>query len=174
MRATGVPPRTRAGADDFAHFNEVFQIEPILPGEIKTTIGAGERTLVEPRGECGQGVRRLPQPGLVADYADFFPHELVEPLAHLVEIRRTRLEPERPLGAADPDLKLHAPDGSVLASTGPPHCTIDTPQDCVESFTPTLAAGEHVLEVYEWTNTNETTDQYPPIGRTCFDVTVTR
>ena len=78
------------------------------------------------------------------------------------------------LGAADPDLKLHAPNGSVLASAGPPQCTIDTPQACVESFTPTLAAGEHVLEVYEWTNTNETTDQYPPIGRTCFDVTVTR
>ncbi len=78
------------------------------------------------------------------------------------------------LGAADPDLKLHAPDGSVLASTGPPQCTINTPQDCVESFTPTLGAGEHVLEVYEWTNTNDTTDQNPPIGRTCFDVTVTR
>jgi hypothetical protein len=78
------------------------------------------------------------------------------------------------LGVADPDLKLHAPDGSVLTSTGPPQCTISTPQDCVESFTPTLAAGDHVLEVYEWTNTNDTTDQYPPIGRTCFDVTVTR
>ena len=78
------------------------------------------------------------------------------------------------LGAADPDLKLHAPDGSVLSSTGPPQCTIDTPQACVESFTPTLAAGEHVLEVYEWTNTNDTTDQFAPIGRTCFDVTVTR
>jgi hypothetical protein len=77
-------------------------------------------------------------------------------------------------GAADPDLQLHTPNGSVLASTGPPQCTIDTPQACVETFTPTLAAGEHVLEVYEWTNTNDTTDQYPPIGRTCFDVTVTR
>ena len=78
------------------------------------------------------------------------------------------------LGAADPDLKLHAPNSLVLSSTGPPQCTIDTPQACVESFTPTLAAGEHVLEVYEWTNTNDTTDQHPPIGRTCFDVTVTR
>ncbi|MEO8464083.1 MAG: hypothetical protein ABI640_01975 [Gammaproteobacteria bacterium] len=77
-------------------------------------------------------------------------------------------------GAADPDLKLHAPDGSLLSSTGPPQCTIDMPQACVESFTPTLAAGEHVLEVYEWTNTNDTSDLYPPIGRTCFDVTVTR
>jgi len=76
--------------------------------------------------------------------------------------------------AADPDLKLRLPDGSVRASTGPPQCTIDTPQDCVESFTPSLAAGEHVLEVYEWTNTNVDTDQHPPIGRTCFDVTVTR
>ena len=78
------------------------------------------------------------------------------------------------LGAADPDLKLHAPDGSVLPSTGPPQCTVVTPEACVESFTPTLAAGEYVLEVYEWSNTNDTTDQFPPIGRTCFDVTVTR
>ena len=78
------------------------------------------------------------------------------------------------LGAADPDLRLHLPDGSILESTGPPQCTINTPSACVESFTPTLAAGEHVLEVYEWTNTNDTTDQSPPIGRTCFDVTVTR
>jgi hypothetical protein len=78
------------------------------------------------------------------------------------------------LGVADPDLKLHTPGGSVLASTSPPQCTIDTPQDCVERFMPTLAGGDHVLEVYEWSNTNDTTDQYPPIGRTCFDVTVTR
>ena len=78
------------------------------------------------------------------------------------------------LSAADPDLKLHAPDGSMLVSTEPPQCTINTPQDCVERFTPTLAAGEHVLEVYEWTNTNDTAAQFPPIGRTCFDVTVTR
>ena len=78
------------------------------------------------------------------------------------------------LGAADPDLKLHAPDGSLLASTEPPQCTIDTPEACVESFTATLAAGDHLLEVYEWSNTNDLTDQYPPIGRTCFDVTVTQ
>ena len=78
------------------------------------------------------------------------------------------------LGVADPDLKLQTPGGAVLESTGAPLCTINTPQDCVESFTPLLAAGEHVLEVYEWTNTNDTTDQFPPIGRTCFDVTVTR
>ncbi len=77
-------------------------------------------------------------------------------------------------GAADPDLQLHLPDGSVLSSTGPPHCTAATPQDCVETFTPSLAAGDHVLEVYEWTNTNDTDDQYPPVGRTCFDVTVVR
>ncbi len=77
-------------------------------------------------------------------------------------------------GVADPDLKLHAPDGSLLASTEPPQCTIDTPEACVESFTATLAAGDHLLEVYEWSNTNDLTDQYPPIGRTCFDVTVTQ
>jgi hypothetical protein len=75
---------------------------------------------------------------------------------------------------ADPDLELHTPAGAVLSSTGPPQCTVGTPQDCVETFSPRLAAGEHVLEVYEWTNTNDVNDQYPPIGRTCFAVTVTR
>ena len=54
-------------------------------------------------------------------------------------------------------------------------CSAASPGECVESFTPTLAAGDYVLEVYEWTNTNRTDDEtYPPIGRTCFDVTVTR
>jgi hypothetical protein len=77
-------------------------------------------------------------------------------------------------GAADPDLVLHRGLAGPLVSDGPPNCTAATPADCVETFSPTLAAGEHVLEVYEWTNTNALDDDDPPIGRTCFDVTVTR
>jgi hypothetical protein len=81
-----------------------------------------------------------------------------------------------PLNApADPDLVLHAA-GLLLRSDDAPTCTAVTPAEaCVETFSPTLGVGEHVLEVYEWTNTNEADDpDYPPIGRTCFDVTVTR
>jgi hypothetical protein len=79
-------------------------------------------------------------------------------------------------GAADPDLLLHFGSGQPLESSGAPSstCTAGTPAACVETFTPTLAAGEHVLEVYEWTNTNRTDDPQPPIGRTCFEVTVAR
>lgn len=80
--------------------------------------------------------------------------------------------------AADPDLRLHVGGGQVLSADGPPDgltCTVATPQGCVETFAPILQLGEHVLEVYEWTNTNESDDaDHPPIGRTCFDVTVTR
>ena len=54
------------------------------------------------------------------------------------------------------------------------NCTAATPQNCVEEFSPTLEVGEHVLEVYEWTNTNALDSDDPPIGRTCFDVTVAR
>jgi hypothetical protein len=76
--------------------------------------------------------------------------------------------------AADPDLRLHVGGGQVLESSEPPQCTATTPEDCVETFAPTLSPGDYVLEVYEWTNTNDTDDaEYPPIGRTCFDVTVT-
>jgi hypothetical protein len=77
--------------------------------------------------------------------------------------------------AADPDMVLHR--GAALAlSNGPPKdsCSTGAPQDCVETFTTTLSAGDYVLEVYEWTNTNATNDEYPPIGRTCFDVSVTQ
>ena len=81
-----------------------------------------------------------------------------------------------PLNApADPDLVLHFGGGETLTSEGESSCTVSTPASCVETFSPTLEAGEHVLEVYEWTNTNASDDpDYPPIGRTCFDVTVTR
>ena len=74
---------------------------------------------------------------------------------------------------ADPDLVLHF-GAEKLTSEGESNCSVSTPASCVETFSPTLAAGEHVLEVYEWTNTNAADDpEYPPIGRTCFDVTVT-
>jgi hypothetical protein len=78
--------------------------------------------------------------------------------------------------AADPDLILHRGNAQKLVSDAPPtaSCAIATPAACVETFSPTLSAGEHVLELYEWTNTNALDDTDPPIGRTCFDVTVTR
>jgi hypothetical protein len=81
-----------------------------------------------------------------------------------------------PLNApADPDMVLHLGSGQTIESSTAPAsaCTVGTPADCVETFSPTLEAGDYVLEVYEWTNTNRTDDAtYPPIGRTCFDVTV--
>ena len=80
-------------------------------------------------------------------------------------------------GRADPDLLLHSAGGQTTESSQEPAatCTAATPGECIETFSPTLQAGDYVLEVYEWTNTNRTDDSaYPPIGRTCFDVTVTR
>jgi hypothetical protein len=79
--------------------------------------------------------------------------------------------------AADPDMVLHFGGGQTIESSEAPAstCTVAAPSECVETFSPTLEAGDYVLEVYEWTNTNRTDDAtYPPIGRTCFDVTVTR
>lgn len=77
-------------------------------------------------------------------------------------------------GAADPDMVLHHA-GTVATSEGSPtaQCTASTPALCSETFTRTLSAGAYVLEVYEWTNTNSAGDASPPLGRTCFDVTVT-
>jgi hypothetical protein len=78
--------------------------------------------------------------------------------------------------AADPDLVLHRGNGLTLVSDSPPtaSCSVATPAGCVETFSPMLSVGEHILEVYEWTNTNALDDAEPPIGRTCFDVSVTR
>lgn len=80
---------------------------------------------------------------------------------------------------ADPDLVLHQA-GTVLVSEDAPDapCVNTTapgwmPQDCVETVSTSLTAGDYVLEVYEWTNTLSHDDTTPPIGRTCFDVTVT-
>ena len=77
---------------------------------------------------------------------------------------------------ADPDLVVHRGNGQKLVSDAPiaPGCAIANAPGCVETFSPTLSVGEHVLELYEWTNTNALDDTDPPIGRTCFDVTVTR
>ena len=74
-------------------------------------------------------------------------------------------------GAADPDLVLHRGDGEILESSEPSSCGQSTPESCVETFSPTLVAGDYVLEVYEWTNTTDDPN-FPPLGRTCFDVTV--
>jgi hypothetical protein len=75
---------------------------------------------------------------------------------------------------ADPDMVLHL-SGPRALSNGPPSaaCTVATPQECRETFSGSLPVGNYVLEVYEWTNTNSADEDYPPIGRTCFDVTVT-
>jgi hypothetical protein len=97
---------------------------------------------------------------------------VTNPGAHTITVRAIP-----PLNAAaDPDLRLYVGGGQVIESDGAPsaQCAVAAPQECLETFTPTLAAGEHVLELYEWTNTNRTDDpDYPPIGRTCFEVTVT-
>jgi hypothetical protein len=49
------------------------------------------------------------------------------------------------------------------------------PSTCVETGAITIVPDEFVVEVFEWSNTNDTTDpEYPPIGDTCFDVRVTQ
>lgn len=75
---------------------------------------------------------------------------------------------------ADPDMVLHGA-GRLHLAEGPPdpaQCTAQTPLGCVESFERFLGPGAYVLEVYEWTNTQAADSEYPPIGRTCFDVEV--
>ncbi|HEX6993820.1 MAG TPA: carboxypeptidase-like regulatory domain-containing protein [Gammaproteobacteria bacterium] len=85
---------------------------------------------------------------------------------------------ELPAGkTADPDLALHG-QGLLHRAEGAPDpaaCTAQTPSGCVESFERFLGPGTYVLEVYEWTNTQpaDPESEFPPIGRTCFDVTVT-
>ncbi|HUL83349.1 MAG TPA: hypothetical protein VL131_14460, partial [Gammaproteobacteria bacterium] len=81
-----------------------------------------------------------------------------------------------PPAAADPDLVLYQA-GQIAISEGPPSaaCTQSwqtTPGVCTESFSASLSAGDYTLEVYEWTNITDD-PRYPPIGDTCFDVTVT-
>jgi hypothetical protein len=81
-----------------------------------------------------------------------------------------------PPAAADPDLVLHQA-GVITSSEGPPGsaCTQSwqtTAGVCTESFATSLSPGDYTLEVYEWTNVAGDPG-YPPIGTTCFDVTVT-
>lgn len=77
-------------------------------------------------------------------------------------------------GAADPDMLLHR-RGPVAIANGAPAaaCSASAPVECSETLARVLPAGDYVLEVYEWTNTNSADDEYPPLGRTCFDVTAT-
>ena len=72
----------------------------------------------------------------------------------------------------DPDMELHQ-RGLLL-----PFPLVDPPGKSsdpdVETFSWPLTPGDYVLEVYEWTNTNQRDDpDFPPIGRSCFDVEVT-
>jgi hypothetical protein len=81
-----------------------------------------------------------------------------------------------PPAAADPDLVLHQV-GRIGSAANPPSssCTQSwqtTPGVCTESFTAPLSPGDYALEVYEWTNIADDPG-HPPIGDTCFDVTVT-
>jgi len=95
---------------------------------------------------------------------------VTNPGQHTITVRA-----RAPLNApADPDVILHRGNGLAIVSETPPSCTVQTPAACVEQFSPTLTAGEHIIELYEWSNTNALDDTQPPIGRTCFDVTVTR
>src|SRR5690606_21098602 len=95
------------------------------------------------------------------------------PVAGLYSITATATELP-PGETADPDLVLHGRgvlDQSDEASD-PVQCTAQNPSGCVESFERFLGEGTFVLEVYEWTNTQAADAEYPPIGRTCFDVAV--
>lgn len=76
--------------------------------------------------------------------------------------------------AADPDMVLHGGGVLVRADSSPDEsiCTPATPEGCTERFERFLGPGAYVLEVYEWTNTQARNSPVPPIGRTCFDVTV--
>jgi hypothetical protein len=84
--------------------------------------------------------------------------------------------------STDPDMWLHrvgrfVPGSPAEESDDPPSasCTPSNITACTETFSFQLQAGlEYVLEVYEWTNTNDSGDPFPPIGRACFDVEVTQ
>lgn len=79
--------------------------------------------------------------------------------------------------SSDPDMVLHRGAAPKAELDGAPaaECTPLGPALCTETGTVPLTQGDYVLEVYEWTNTNSHDDAtYPPIGRTCFDVEVTR
>ena len=75
---------------------------------------------------------------------------------------------------ADPDLILHQAGATVLTSDASPTptCASTLPQDCVEQANVQLGTGDYVLEIYEFSNAAGAAGP-APIGRTCFDVTVT-
>jgi hypothetical protein len=93
--------------------------------------------------------------------------------AHTITARTTAMPSDQ---SADPDMVLHrAGPVAQLDGAPAPECTPLAPASlCVETGSVSLTPGEYVLEVYEWTNTNSHDDaDYPPIGRTCFNVEVT-
>jgi hypothetical protein len=87
-----------------------------------------------------------------------------------------------PAGAyADPDFRLSRQGLFGTSGAAPTALCEDNatgsnnPGSCVETASIALPATEHVLEIYEWTNTNDTSDpEFPPIGKTCFEVKVTQ
>jgi hypothetical protein len=103
----------------------------------------------------------------------FLKFNVSAPGPHVISARATFI----PSGqSADPDMVLHR-RGSFAVSEQPPvaNCTIaPSAQQCQENLSVTLPAGDYVLEVYEWTNTEPESSATPPIGRTCFDVEITR
>jgi hypothetical protein len=69
------------------------------------------------------------------------------------------------------------PTSSIGGNTSAPTsaCTQSwqtTPGVCTGSHVGPLSPGDYTLEVFEWTNTADD-PSHPPIGDTCFDVTVT-
>jgi hypothetical protein len=153
----GVPTqRTQAEVEaDFHSIYDSLTVGSTLPNVCSLTDYADPRTT---GGENKLASRR------------FVRFSVVNPGVHVITARA-----RAPLNApADPDLVLHLGGGQTIESSkeSPSTCTVGTPAACSEQFTPTLQAGDYVLEVYEWSNTNATDDAYPPIGRTCFDVTV--
>ncbi len=87
-------------------------------------------------------------------------------------VSRATLMPEEQ--AASPGIVVHRV-GRIAATHAQPGdvCSVgDPPSACAVSLTGQLSAGTHVIEVFEWTNTQDNPD-HPPIGRTCFDVQIT-
>jgi hypothetical protein len=77
---------------------------------------------------------------------------------------------------ADPDMVLHRGGALLPVSEESPadDCSDQTPANCTETFSRNLSVGDYVLEVYEFTNTESEDSDFPPIGHTCFEVSVTQ